>query len=167
LVLAEAEPDDDAALWAIFSAVVESGDGFPHEAPLTAVDFEGTWGAAQRAVVVARQGGAVVGAYYLRPNFPGRAAHIANAGYMVDAARRRRGIGRALVEDSMARARGLGFDAMQFNLVFASNPARQLYESLGFVVTGRVPGAVDGEDALVYWRPLDDSGLGLDSVHGQ
>jgi ribosomal protein S18 acetylase RimI-like enzyme len=43
---------------------------------------------------------------------------------------------------------------MQFNLVFASNPARRLYERLGFEAVGRVPEAIDGEDAIVYWRRL-------------
>ena len=60
----------------------------------------------------------------------------------------------AAVEHSMGEARRLGFDALLFNLVFESNPARRLYESLGFAVVGRVPRAVDGEDALVYWRQL-------------
>ena len=95
------------------------------------------------------------GAYYLKPNSPGRAAHIANAGYLVAPAHRRRGVGRLLVEDSLWRAPMLGFDAMQFNLVFASNPARRLYEELGFQVVGTIPDAVDGEDALVYWRRLE------------
>ncbi len=39
-------------------------------------------------------------------------------------------------------------------LVFASNPARRLYERMGFEAVGRVPEAVDGEDAIVYWRRL-------------
>lgn len=43
---------------------------------------------------------------------------------------------------------------MQFNLVFASNPARRLYERLGFQAVGRVPEAVGGEDAIIYWRSL-------------
>ena len=60
----------------------------------------------------------------------------------------------ALVEHSMDEARRLGFDAMQFNLVFESNPARPMYERLGFRMVGRIPAAVDGEDALVYWRSL-------------
>jgi RimJ/RimL family protein N-acetyltransferase len=38
--------------------------------------------------------------------------------------------------------------------VFASNPARRLYERLGFVPIGRIPDAVDGEDAVIYWRRL-------------
>ena len=73
----------------------------------------------------------MVGAYYLKPNFVGKAAHIANAGYLVASKVRRSGIGRALIEDSIWRAPLVGFDAIQFNLVFESNPARALYEELG------------------------------------
>lgn len=142
------------ALFALFSGVVERGEGYPQSPPLTQEDFEASFGRAARAVVVARVGDELAGAYYLKPNFPGRAGHIANAGYLVDPRWRGRGVARVLVEDSLERARQLGFDAMLFNLVFESNPARRLYEELGFTVTGRVPAAVEGEDALVYWRPL-------------
>jgi ribosomal protein S18 acetylase RimI-like enzyme len=45
---------------------------------------------------------------------------------------------------------------MQFNLVFTSNPARALYERLGFAEIGRVPSAIDGEDAVMYWRSLTE-----------
>ena len=103
---------------------------------------------------MARHDGSLAGSYYLKPNFPGRAAHIANAGYFVVPAFRGQGVGEALVRHSFDEARRLGFDAMQFNLVFASNPARRLYERLGFQVVGRIPEAVDGEDAVVYWRRL-------------
>jgi GNAT superfamily N-acetyltransferase len=96
----------------------------------------------------------LVASYYLKPNFPARAAHIANAGYVVAQSHQRLGIGRAVVRHSLDRARALGFDAMQFNLVFASNPGRPLYEALGFEQVGRVPDAVDGEDVVVYWRRL-------------
>jgi ribosomal protein S18 acetylase RimI-like enzyme len=53
-------------------------------------------------------------------------------------------------------ARHLGFDAMMFNLVFDSNPARAMYHRLGFEELGRIPSAVDGEDAVIYWRSLED-----------
>jgi len=43
---------------------------------------------------------------------------------------------------------------MQFNLVFASNPARRLYRELGFQEIGIIPHAVEGEDAVIYWRSL-------------
>jgi ribosomal protein S18 acetylase RimI-like enzyme len=98
--------------------------------------------------------GAVAGSYHLLPNYDGLAAHIANAGYMVAPPYRRRGIGRALVEHSLDEARRHGFDAMMFNLVIESNPSRALYELLGFEAVGRVPEAIGGEDAIVYWRKL-------------
>lgn len=153
--LATAERD---ALFALFSGIVERGEGFPQAPPLTEADFDAAWGTGARLVVAAWSGGELAGAYSLKANFAGRAAHIANAGYVVDPAWRRRGVGRALVEDSLVRAAALGFDAMQYNLVFVSNPARRLYEELGFEATGRVPDAVDGEEALVYHRRLTPPG---------
>jgi hypothetical protein len=60
-----------------------------------------------------------------------------------------------LVEDSILRAPLAGFDAVQFNFVFEDNPARALYEQLGWKLIGRVPsGAGRGRDALVYWRAV-------------
>jgi GNAT superfamily N-acetyltransferase len=150
---------EQGALFALFDEIVARGDGFPHAPPLTRVQFDDYWVRPVTMTVVARLDdgapGSVAGAYYLKPNSPGRAAHIANAGFLVAPDHRRRGIGRLLVEDSLWRAPLLGFDAMQFNLVFASNPARRLYEDLGFEVVGTIPDAVEGEDALVYWRRLE------------
>ncbi|HUI04263.1 MAG TPA: GNAT family N-acetyltransferase [Acidimicrobiales bacterium] len=149
-------PDEHDALFEVFSRIVEDHEGFPHAPPLTTEVFAATWVSGASVSVAARvvsgSGEELAGAYYLRPNFAGRAAHIANAGYVVARPWRRRGIGRVLVEDSVARAPVWGFDAIQFNLVFASNPARALYEELGWRAVGRVPEAVDGEDAVIYWR---------------
>ncbi|HEV2360307.1 MAG TPA: GNAT family N-acetyltransferase [Acidimicrobiales bacterium] len=139
-------------LFTLFGDVVASGDGYPHSPPLTREVFDATWVKPVSVVVVARSGGRIQGAYYLKPNFMGKAAHIANAGYLVRADTRGRGIGRLLVEDSITRAPLLGFDAVQFNLVFASNPARKMYEELGWREIGRIPEAVGGEDAIIYWR---------------
>ena len=149
--IADGDHDD---LFAAFARIVEDREGFPQEPPLSRPEFEDYWLAHSSAVMVARQSGRLAGAYYLKPNFVGRAAHIANAGYFVSAAFRGTGLGRRMVEHSLGEARRLGFDALQFNLVFESNPARRLYENLGFEVVGRVPRAVEGEDALIYWRAL-------------
>jgi ribosomal protein S18 acetylase RimI-like enzyme len=134
--------------------VVTVSGGYPQAGPVSREEFGDYWLAHKSAVVAARHDGALVASYYLKPNFPARAAHIANAGYVVKPSHQGLGIGRAMVLHSLDRAGSLGFDAMQFNLVFASNPGRRLYESLGFREVGRIPDAVDGEDAVVYWRRL-------------
>lgn len=151
--IAEARPEDRDRLFEMFADAVERGDGYPESAPLTSERFEASW-VDPPVVVVARSAGQVVGAYYLKPNFPGRAAHIANAGYLVDRHQRGHGIGRLLVEDSIGRAPSAGFDAIMFNLVFESNRARPLYERLGWREIGRVPRGVDDEPAVIYWRDV-------------
>jgi GNAT superfamily N-acetyltransferase len=150
-------PDEHGALFALFDSVVATGEGFPQAPPLTYQVFDATWVGGVTVTVVARRRGEVAGAYYLKPNFAPRAGHIANAGYVVATGHRHRGIGRALIEDSIRRAPLAGFDAIQFNLVFESNPARALYEELGWREIGRVPKAVDGEDAVIYWREVGSS----------
>jgi GNAT superfamily N-acetyltransferase len=148
--------DDYDELFVAFSRIVGAGEGFPQSAPVTREEFDDYWVDHSSAVQVARFGSYLIGAYYIKPNFVGRAAHIANAGYFVLAAYRGTGVGRTLLEHSMLEARRLGYDALQFNLVFESNPVRALYERLGFTEVGRIPKAVDGEDALIYWRSLED-----------
>jgi GNAT superfamily N-acetyltransferase len=154
--LSVATAGDYDELFAAYAEIVDSGAGFPHQPPLTREAFDDYWIAHSSAVWVTRVGVRLVGAYYIKPNFVGKAAHIANAGYFVLASHRGRGLGRRLVEHSLHEARRLGFDAMQFNLVFASNPARRMYRHLGFQEVGRIPFAVEGEDAVVYWRSLDE-----------
>jgi ribosomal protein S18 acetylase RimI-like enzyme len=145
---------DAEELFDLYAVVVEERGAFPAAPPATREQFERTWLHDKAAVLVARLGGRLAGSYHLMPNFPGRAAHIGNAGYMVHPDFRRQGVGRALVEHSIAEAPRHGFDALMFNLVFESNPARHLYEGFGFKAVGRVPEAVEGEDAIVYWRKL-------------
>jgi GNAT superfamily N-acetyltransferase len=146
--------DDEDAFFAAFELIVNDGEGFPHAAPLTRGAFDDYWFGPHTAVWVVRVDGALAGGYYVKPNFVGRAAHIANAGYFLVEAHRGIGLGRRMVIHSLDEARRLGFDALQFNLVFASNPARQVYRELGFQEIGVIPAAVDGEDAVIYWRSL-------------
>ncbi len=150
-------PDHDE-LFAAFREIVAAGEGFPQGPTITRPEFDDYWIDHSSAVHVARSGAELAGAYYLKPNYVGRAAHIANAGYFVRAPHRGAGVGRTLVEHSLVEARRLGFDAMMFNLVFASNPALVLYRRLGFAEVGLIPQAVDGENAVICWRSLEDIG---------
>ena len=150
------DPADEEALFAAYAEALDEGGSFPGEPPADRDHMRAVWlGDDNAATISATLDGEFAGFYYLRPNFSGRAAHIANAGYLVPQGMRGRGVGRALLEDSLERARELGFRAMMFNLVFERNPARRLWEAAGFEVIGRIPGAIDGEqDALIYWRAL-------------
>jgi ribosomal protein S18 acetylase RimI-like enzyme len=151
-----ARRDEHRALYEAFAEIVARGEGFPHDpdVALTYGDFTDYWLDHKSFVGVATLGGRLAGSYHLKPNFVGRGAHIANAGYFVVRDLRGRGIGERLVRHSMEQARALGFDALQFNAVFASNPARRLYERLGFQVIGTIPDAIDGEAIVIYWRHL-------------
>ncbi len=151
-------PHDHLELFELFVAAVVAGEGYPQDpqVELSFHDFEQYWLLPARETLVARRldDGALVGACTIKPNGVGRAAHVANAGYLVAADHRDQGIGTALVEASFEVARAAGFDAMQFNFVFATNPARRLYERLGFQLVGEVPEVIEGEAVCIYWRKL-------------
>jgi L-amino acid N-acyltransferase YncA len=102
----------------------------------------------------------MLGAFYLKPNWPGRARHVANAGFIVAPEWRGKGLGRLLGVTMLRYARDLGYRSVLFNLVFSENvTARQLWQKLGFQELGIIPGAVlknDGtfQDAIIMWRSL-------------
>ena len=131
---------DVAQMIEVWNEVVADGVAFPQEEPLDE-QTGAAFFAAQSHCGVAETDDGVVGLYILHPNNVGRCGHIANASYAVDAARRGLHIGEALVSDSLAQARDKGFRILQFNAVVESNhAARHLYERLGFVPLGAIPG---------------------------
>jgi ribosomal protein S18 acetylase RimI-like enzyme len=67
--------------------------------------------------------------------------------------RRRQGIGRALMEESMRVARAEGADTMELGTGEDDVGARALYESLGFTNREHGPGGVDTL-SLFYEREL-------------
>ena len=79
---------------------------------------------------------------------------------MVPAAVRGRGLATAMCLHSQQVAVELGYRAMQFNLVVATNEvAVDLWQKLGFQVVGRVPRAFNHKthgfvDALVMYKWL-------------
>lgn len=154
LAIRDATGADFESLFETYAAVVAEGGAFPREPPADHRMFREAWLDRKSAVAVAELEDRFAGSYFIQPSFPGTVISIANAGFMVAPALRGRGIGRALAEHCIDRARSLGFEAMMFNLVFERNPSRRLWERLGFEVVGRIPRALGDEDALVYWREL-------------
>lgn len=131
---------------AIWNEVVADGIAFPQEEPLDAASGEAFF-ASQSYCGVADDDGTVVGLYILHPNNVGRCGHICNASYAVSSSCRGKHIGEALVKDSLENARRLGFRILQFNAVVESNVhARHLYERLGFVQLGTIPGGFRMKD---------------------
>lgn len=95
--------------------------------------------------------GDMLGAFYVKPNFPGRCSHICNGGFITDPRFRRLGVGRLMGVAYLAFARDLGYSASYFNLVFKSNQASlALWESLGFARVATLPQAarLEGVEGL-------------------
>ena len=128
------------AMVAIWNEVVDAGDAFPQEEPLTC-ETEAEFFAAQTYTGVAvDENGTVLGLYILHPNNVGRCGHIANASYAVRSDCRGRHLGEKLVLDCLAQAKAHGFGILQFNAVVEGNVhARHLYERLGFTQLGTIP----------------------------
>ena len=156
--LARTTARDHDELFASFCAIVARDEGYPQDPqkPLTRAEFDAYWLAPATVGVVARrtEDGTLAGAFTMKPNGVGRAAHVGNAGYFTDPSARGLGLGEALVRHSLEVAREHGFDALQFNFVFESNPARALYERLGFQLVGHVPDVIGTQAVCIYWRKL-------------
>jgi ribosomal protein S18 acetylase RimI-like enzyme len=126
-----ARAGDFDVMWGMFKHAIATQDALPFAGTFEVETFRAHWFQDR-----------VVGMYKMGPNFPDLGAHVASATYVVDAAARGRGVGRALVEHSLERARAEGFLAMQFNYVVSTNgPAVALYRKLGFAVVGTLPEA--------------------------
>lgn len=148
----------------LYRVIVDEGNSYPHDRFPDQDDFMDYWFRGKSTVaayVTGRDSAAgMVGAFYLKPNWPGRAGHVANAGFIVAPDWRSKGVGRLMGETMLAYARQLGYRSVIFNLVFSENTvARRLWEQLGFERLGMIPGAVrknDGtyQDAMVMFRSL-------------
>ena len=155
------EQKDLPEMIAVWNEVVEEGVAFPQEELLT-METGADFFASQTYSGVAEVEGRVVGLYILHPNNVGRCGHICNASYAVASACRGLHIGEKLVKDCLEQAAAHGFRVLQFNAVVEESNvhARHLYERLGFVQLGTIPGGFrmkDGhyENICPYYRVLE------------
>lgn len=156
-----ATPEDDDGVWAILEPVIRGGEHYALPRDMTRAAALAYWRApGHDAWIATGEDGRVLGTYFVRANQQGGGAHVANAGYATAPDARGRGVARAMCAHSLERARALGFRAMQFNFVVASNErAVRLWRAMGFAVIGRIPGAfahpaLGDVDALIMHRAL-------------
>lgn len=137
-----AQAGDADAIWRIMEPVIRAGETYALPRTMTRDEALGYWHANALGVYVAEEHGEILGTYCMRINRPAGGSHVANCGYMVAIAASGRGVGRAMCENSIERARAIGFRAIQYNFVVSTNVrAIRLYENLGFEIAGRLPGA--------------------------
>jgi ribosomal protein S18 acetylase RimI-like enzyme len=154
------ELGDAGAIWRILEPMIRAGETYPLPREMSKDEALAYWMGADHEVFVAEEDGEIVGTYFLKANQKGGGAHVANCGYVTAAAAQGRGLARMMCEHSIKRAKERGFRAMQFNFVVATNEnAVRLWQSCGFQIVGRLPGAflhpkLGYVDTLVMYREL-------------
>ena len=160
MLIRSALDDDTTAIWSILEPMIRAGETYALPREMAKAEALAYWMGPARETFVAVEEGHIVGTYYLRPNQAGGGDHVANCGYVTDAAASGRGVGRRMAEDSLTQARQRGFKAMQFNFVVSTNEhAIRLWRSLGFDIVGKLPLAfrhptLGDVDALVMFKAL-------------
>lgn len=130
-------------VWPIVREIIDEQDTFAFDAQMTAEDAHQVWVESPPGLtVVAVQDGRILGTAKMGPNRPGPGSHVSTASFMVAAEARGKGVGGAMCRFALDWARENGYAGMQFNAVVESNhSAIAVYERLGFVTIGTVPGA--------------------------
>jgi GNAT superfamily N-acetyltransferase len=135
-------PADHNQIWEIIREVIIKGDTYVFDPNAPKEKMLAYWCGEDKHSYVAAIDNNVVGTFIIKDNQPGLGSHIANASYMTLPAASGKGIGMAMGKFSLEEAKRLGYNAMQFNIVVASNErAIRLWGKLGFKIIGEIPEA--------------------------
>jgi GNAT superfamily N-acetyltransferase len=151
---------DSDAITSLILPVFRAGDTYTVPPDIDADAARAWWCAPDKTVFLAEDTGRAVGTYYIRPNAGGGGDHVCNCGYITSPAAQGRGVARAMLAHSLDTARNMGFRAMQYNFVVATNTrAVDTWARAGFETVGRLPRAFRHPerghvDALVMWKDL-------------
>ncbi len=160
MIFRPATADDAETLWAMLEPVFRAGDTYAVDPGIGRESALGYWCGGNHSTWLAEDEGEAIGTYYICPNQGGGGAHVCNCGFVTARGAEGRGVARAMLKDALARARMMGYRAMQFNFVVETNArAVALWQSHGFATVGRLPGAFRHPergyvDALVMYRDL-------------
>jgi ribosomal protein S18 acetylase RimI-like enzyme len=149
---------DAGAIWEILEPTIRAGETYTLPREMTREQALAYWQHPDHEVFVAEENGEVVGTYFLQANQKGGGAHVANCGYMTSIRASGKGVARTMCLHSLDHAKTRGFRAMQFNFVVSTNQrAVRLWQSFGFEIVGRLPGAFQHPtagyvDAYVMYR---------------
>ena len=138
VVIRRAQPGDAAALVAVTREVGAEPEGWL----LASTEWRSV-GAERRylrsvrrspnaAVFVAEDGEEIVGRLSIARDAHPASFHVASLGMMVAKGHRRRGVGRALLEQAVEWAREVGISKLELHVFPHNEPAIALYESFGF-----------------------------------
>lgn len=161
MIIRQAKHKDFDEIWPIFHEIASQGETYGYRKDTSKEEAFHLWMEYPRQTYVAEESGAILGTYYIKTNNDGPGAHVCNCGYMVSSAARGKGLAARMCEHSQEEALKLGYKAMQFNFVAASNKgAVRLWNKLGYETVGRLPKAFDHPtngyvDALVMYKWLE------------
>ena len=154
------QKSDWPQLWAMIEPVFRAGETYPYSPDISEQEAQQNWIETPQETWVAIENDEILGSYYIKPNQPGLGAHVCNCGYIVSEKARGKGIAASMCQHSQKQAVKLGFRAMQYNLVVATNEgAIALWKKLGFQVVGTLLNAFNSRkdgfvDALVMYKEL-------------
>lgn len=153
-----ATPADHDAIWSMLEPVFRAADTYAIDPSISREDALAYWTAEH--AYIAKENGRLLGTYYIRRNQKGGGSHVCNCGYITARGSEGKGVARAMLAHSLIEAKRLGFEAMQYNFVLATNTrAIDTWKRAGFAEIGRIPRAFrltggDYTDALVLHRFL-------------
>ena len=135
------QEQDWAETWKIIAPVFRAGETYAFSPDITAEEAHQVWIAAPEATFVAvDSSNTILGTYYIKKNQPALGAHVCNCGYIVADNARNKGLAALMCDHSQTKAISMGFLAMQYNLVVATNEsAVHLWKKKGFIIIGTLP----------------------------
>jgi len=146
IIIRNVEDNNIKEATTIWNEIVEEANSFPGDHILSAVEAKQMFQEQTQANCI-YYNDEMAGLYILHPNNIGRCSQIANASYAITKRYRGKGLGKALVLDSIEKAKQNGFIGLQFNAVVSSNTrAIALYIQLGFTIIGTIKNGYRNKD---------------------